>query len=136
MEGISDIRIVGIDEARPPKIRKEPYIDIAFRLSHQAPVEWCKDFNNMLSKHPSNANIVEKDGLFIETWVRTPDDIVPLLEHLISSVDQCTQEYITRIEASLQQSSNKNTSGDEETGEQGRLNRIIASLDFGDITEH
>ena len=31
MEGISDIKIIGIDEKRPPKIRKEPYIDLVFK---------------------------------------------------------------------------------------------------------
>jgi hypothetical protein len=50
MEGISDIRITGIDETRPPRIRKEPYIDLCFRLTHKAPVDWCHDFTDHLSK--------------------------------------------------------------------------------------
>ena len=37
MEGISDLKIIGTDERRPPIIRKEPYIDVFFKLSHQAP---------------------------------------------------------------------------------------------------
>ena len=47
MQGISDINIIGIDETRPPFIRKEPYIDIFFELSHQAPIDWCKDLNSL-----------------------------------------------------------------------------------------
>ena len=73
MEGISDIKITGIDEKRPPVIRKEPYIDIFFKLSHQAPADWCKDFNALLSNHPTAPKIKEKEGLYIEGWVRTAD---------------------------------------------------------------
>lgn len=130
MEGISDIKIIGIDEKRPPRIRKEPYIDIFFKLSHQAPADWCKDFNNLLAKHPSKAKIIEKEGRYIATWVRSPDEIIALLEQLKTSVADCTHQYIQHIELSTQQAANENTSMTEESGEQGRLNRIIASLDF------
>lgn len=135
MEGISDIKIIGIDEMRPPIIRKQPYIDIFFKLSHQAPTDWCKDFNSMLTKHPSAPKIIEKEGTFIKTWVRTPDEIVALLNKLKDSVAECTRQYIQRIELSALKASNENTSITEETGEQGRLNKIIASLDFDDENE-
>ena len=39
MEGISDIRISGMDENRPPRIGKEPYINLYFRLVHKAPAD-------------------------------------------------------------------------------------------------
>jgi len=45
MDGISDIRIVGIDAKRPPIIRKEPCIDIYFELSHKVPKYWAEEFN-------------------------------------------------------------------------------------------
>ena len=60
MEGISDIKIIGVDETRPPIIRKEPYIDIFFKLSHQAPSDWCSDFNSLKAKHPSCEKIKKK----------------------------------------------------------------------------
>lgn len=132
MEGISDIRIIGIDDKRPPVIRKEPYIDIVFKLSHQAPVDWCKDFNALLAKHPSTPRIKDKEGLYIEAWVKTPDTIVALLEQLKDKVSECSREYIARIELSIRNAQNANASLSEETGEQGRLNRIIAALDFDD----
>jgi hypothetical protein len=131
VEGISDIKIIGIDEKRPPKIRKEPYIDIFFKLSHQAPVDWCQDFNAMLSKHPTSPKIKEKEGLYIETWVRKPDEIVTLLAHIKDKIAQCNQQYIERVERSIRNASNGSASlAMEEAGEQGRLNRIIAALDF------
>lgn len=133
MDGISDIRITGVDETRPPIIRKEPYIDIFFKLSHQAPIEWCKDFNALLAKHPTAPKIREKEGLFIEAWVRSPDEIVSLLDRLKETVTECSRLYIERIEQ-LRRDANRENSllAQQESGEQGRLNKIIASLDFGD----
>ena len=133
MEGISDIRIIGIDEKRPPIIRKEPYIDIIFKLSHKAPANWCNDFNALLSKHPATPRIKEKEGLYIEAWVRTPDAIVEFLALLKEKVAECNRQYIERIELAARNALDSNSSLSEETGEQGRLNAIIAGLDFDEI---
>ncbi|MGD8593189.1 MAG: hypothetical protein PVF82_10180 [Gammaproteobacteria bacterium] len=134
MEGISDIRIIGIDEKRPPKIRKAPYIDICFRLSHKAPADWCKDFNALLSKHPTTPKIKENEGLYIEAWVRKPDEIVALLAQLKKTVAECTRHYIERVEHSIRNAGAAGSSlAQEDAGEQGRLNRIIAELDFDDV---
>ena len=134
MEGISDIRIIGIDEKRPPKIRKEPYIDIIFKLSHQAPLDWCRDFNALLSKYPSAPKIKEKEGLFVEAWVRTPEEIAVLLEQLKEKIAQCTRQYVERIERSIRNAGDDSDSvALEESGAQGKLNKIIAALVFDDI---
>ena len=133
VEGISDIKIVGIDEKRPPKIRKEPYIDIVFKLSHQAPADWCRDFNALLAKHPATPRIKENEGLYIESWVRTPDEIAAILEKLKATVLDCSRQYIERIELSIRNAGDANASLSQEAGEQGRLNRIIAALDFDDV---
>ena len=129
MEGISDIRIIGLDETRPPRIRKEPYINLFFRLSHKAPAQWCEDFNRLVSHRSRPIKLDPQDGLFIDTWVREPDEIPPLVDLLKQAVVDCSIAYIARIEA---ESAAAATRGDtsEEEGEQGRLNRIIASLDF------
>jgi len=133
VEGISDIRITGVDQTRPPIIRKEPYIDIYFKLSHQAPIEWCNDFNALVSKFPTAPKIKEKEGLYIEAWVRTPDEIVALLERLKETIVQCSRHYIERIELSLQKANSENALlAASDNGEQGRLNKIIATLNFGD----
>lgn len=130
MEGISDLKIVGIDERRPPIIHKQPYIDIVFKLSHQAPADWCHDFNGLLAKHPAAPKIDEKEGLYIVAWVRTPDAIVEFLEQLKDAVVECSRQYIERIEQSARSAGDANALLAKETGEQGRLNRIIAGLEF------
>jgi len=130
MEGISDIKIIGIDEIRPPVIREEPYIDLYFKLSHQAPADWCRDFNEILVQHPSSPKIKEKEGLYIESWVRTADEIVEHFALLQQTITDCTRHYIERIENATRGASAGGAASLSEEGEQGRLNRIIASLDF------
>jgi len=131
MEGISDIRITGIDERRPPRIRKEPYIDLVFRLTHKAPTDWCKDFNDLLSKHEYAPKIDLTEDLYIETWVRNTDEISAHLQLLKDAVTRCTAQYIEKIQVREQSRSDDNTQLQKEEGAQGRLNRIIAALDFG-----
>lgn len=133
MQGISDIRIIGIDEKRPPIIRKEPYIDLFFKLSHQAPADWCSAFNTLLTQHSSKSRISEKEGLYIEGWVRTPDEIVDYLQLLKDTVAECTRQYIERIELAASMARDAGDTQTEESGEQGRLNRILASLEFDTV---
>lgn len=129
MEGISDIKIVGIDERRPPRIRKEPYIELYFRLSHKAPKDWCQNFNALLSKHYYAPKIKVEEGLFIETWVRKPEEIEGVLDLLKTNVTECIQQYIRKVEAQERAAMDPGSQG-EESGEQGRLNRIIGGLNY------
>ena len=131
MQGISDIKITGIDEARPPFIRKEPYIDIFFKLSHQAPTDWCKDLNSLFALNHSskNASINEKEGLFIKTWVRKPDEISSLLEQVNDEIAECTRQYIERVNLNSQQEGGE-TFETLQSREQSNLNNILASLNF------
>ena len=131
MEGISDIRISGIDEKNPPLIRKQPYIDILFKLNHKAPKDWCDDFNQLGSKSKITAKITPETGLIIETWVRKLEEIEELLVILKQIVTTCTQDYITKIEARNKASDSSGAKPKDE-GEQGRLNKIIAALNFDD----
>jgi hypothetical protein len=132
MEGISDIRIVGIDETRPPKIGKEPYIDLYFRLAHKAPSDWCQEFNDLLSGHPYAPKIRRDEGLYIETWVRTIDEIDDQLREIKQAVTQCTRQYIEKIQVIARNRDAGNDLLQREDGPQGQLNRIIAGLDFSD----
>ncbi len=131
MEGISDIRICGFDEKRPPMILKQPYIDLFFKLIHQAPKEWCEDFNQIVSKAQYNTKIAPNTGLFIETWARKPEEIEGILELLKQAVATCSQNYISKIEQRISAASDDQDKPEDE-GEQGRLNRIIATLNFDD----
>lgn len=101
-------------------------------MSHQAPIEWCKDLNALLNKQVATANttIAEKEGTFIKTWVRTSDEIISLVEQIKLAIVECTRQYIERIQLAAQHSGDADTSQNLETGEQANLNRIIASLDF------
>jgi hypothetical protein len=133
VEGISDIRIAGMDENRPPRLRKEPYIDLYFRLLHKAPPDWCVGFNDLLAKHEFAPKINTEEGLFIETWVRSPDEIAGLLLILKEKVTECTAQYIEKIALSKRDAASDNELLQKEgEGEQGRLNRVIAGLDFND----
>lgn len=132
MEGISDIKITGIDEKRPPRIRKEPYIDLCFRLSHKAPIEWCRDFIDHQSKAAYPATIDIKECLYIETWVRAQDEIVAHLQSIKKAVAECNARYIEKIEASQRDRDGEIDGLAKETGPQGQLNRLIAALDFSD----
>ncbi len=130
MEGISDIKITGIDEKRPPRLRKEPYIDLVFKLSHKAPPDWCKDFNDSLSKNTYAPKINLDDGLYIQTWVRSIDEIAGLLLLLKKSVTACTEHYIEKVQRAAQNAEGDNALLLGGGGEQGRLNAVIAGLDF------
>lgn len=131
MEGISDIRICGIDELRPPRIRKEPYINLFFKLSHKAPRDWCEGFNGMVSHLKYPVYIDPAAGLFIETWVRKPDEIEELFEGLKQTVRNCSEAFIARLEAEATAAAAADVDP-EHRGEQGRLNRILAGLDYDD----
>jgi hypothetical protein len=131
VEGINDIKIIGIDEMRPPRIRKEPYINLFFKLIHKAPKDWCDDFNHLVAKGEYTVNIQPATGLFIETWVRKLEEIEKALEGLKKAVSTCNEEYIARI---LAETSAAVVIGvrPEDEGDQGRLNRVINGLNYDD----
>lgn len=126
MDGISDLYISGIDEERPPIIRKEPYIDLHFKFNHKAPEQWCDDLNRLI---PKPSKVDPKQGLYVDTWVRKIEDIEPLFELLRKAVQLCTKNYIARAEEErLAAIAAGKAPADE--GEQGRLNKVIAHLDY------
>lgn len=132
MQGISDIRISGLDPTRPPHIRKEPYIDLHFCLSSQPPAAWCEDFNALSKKAGLAATIKPEIGAFIDCWVRSPDEIVAVLERLKRGVEACSKSYTARIEAAAEAARKGNAASLAQDGEQGRLNRIVAGLRYDD----
>lgn len=132
MEGISDIRITGMDEKRPPRMRREPYIDLVFRLSHKAPLEWCRDFVSAQTDVQYEAKINTDECLFIETWVRTPEEIAGHLDTLKAMVAACNARYIENVAAHSRERDKDHENLQNEIGTQGHLNRIIAGLDFSE----
>ncbi len=133
MEGISDIKIIGLDEYRPPKILKEPYINLFFKLSHKAPKQWCEDFNILIGKRKYPVKINPATGLFIETWVRLPAEIKATLDDIKKVITACNDAYIARIEAEALAVNKANADSKDSAGvAQAELNRIIEALDFSD----
>jgi len=132
MEGISDIRIIGIDAKRPPRIRKEPYIDIYFQLSHKVPIDWCQDFITVQTNMEYDVSMNIEDCLHIQTWVRTPNEIPKQLQSIKALVAECNQRYIENIVTSTLDQDSDNDNLNSELGPQGELNRIIAELDFSE----
>ena len=118
MDGISDIKIVGVDQKRPPIIRKEPYIDIFFELSHKAPPEWCIDFNRLMKDHPTTPKIQASEGLYIEAWVKKSDEIASFVELLKKTVTECNDQYIAKINLAVQKNDSASASLAQEQGEQ------------------
>lgn len=133
MEGISDIKITGLDEQRPPKILKEPYINLFFKLSHEAPKQWCEDFNMLIGKRKYPVKINPSAGLFVETWVRQPAEIKATLEDLKKVITACNEAYIARVEAEARAVTKANADSKNAAGvAQAELNSIIEALDFTD----
>ena len=132
MEGISDIRIVGLDPLRPPRILKEPYINLFFKLSHKAPEAWCEHFNRLIGKRKYSVKVDPAEGLFVETWVRKPEEIEAIVEVLKETVRVCNEEYIANIQADAIAAAARAKSQGEDSSEQGQLNRIIERLNFDD----
>lgn len=130
MEEISDIRIIGLDEKRPPRIRKEPYIDLFFKLSHQAPKEWCEDFNKLTAKLDPGITINKKEGLFIDTYVRDMNNIQSHLDEIKKKIAACNQQYIEAIRQRELAAAGKVAGLQGEGGPQGQLNSIVAALVF------
>jgi len=130
MQGISDIKIVGIDEKRPPRVRKEPYIDLFFQLSHPAPKDWCEDFNHLTGKLEPTIRIDKNEGLFVETYVRDMNHIAAHLEKIKKKIVDCSAQYIERIRQSESVAAMQNAALLGDRGEQGRLNTIVATLRF------
>lgn len=130
MEGISDIRIEGIDENRPPSAKHAQYINLYFRLNHKVPEPWCSMFNDLMAKHPSKPKVLPTEGLYVETWVQKPEHIAPHLEQLKAAISNCSQLYIEKLERDRQASSKQPGEKVEDNSPQARLNRIVEALNF------
>ena len=130
MKSISELKIAGIDAARMPQIRKEPYIDLVFKLSDRAPKDWCQDFNMLFTNAEYSVRVDMVDRMYIETWVRNMAEIPDHLEMLKEKVQQCNQNFHDREQARAQVALNGNSALLQEQGEQGLLNDIISKLNF------
>mgnify|MGYP001813069135 CR=1 len=132
LEEFPDIRITGIDEKRPPRIRKEPYIDLFFRLSNKPPEEWCDEFNALAKDLVPPAKIEKSAGAFIDSYVRDMKHIPEHLARIKEKIIACNQQYIEGIRLRELASAGKHASLRPDEGEQRALNLIVATLNFDD----
>lgn len=130
MEEICDIRIVGIDEKRPPIVRKEPYIDLYFQLSRQPPKAWCEEFNRLAKGMTPPVKIDVRTGIFIDAYVRSMDDIPAHFDNIKKKVNACNESYIKSIRQQALDDAEANASRLNAGDEQTRLNTIVAGLEF------
>lgn len=89
----TNIKVIGFDEERPPMIQTRPCVDLIFQLDQEAPPEWCKCFPDVCGKTQYPIAIDPEVGLFIETWVRKPNEIEGMLASVKKFVAACNMAY-------------------------------------------
>jgi hypothetical protein len=130
MSTISEIRIVGIDQTRPPRLRKENYIDLYFKLSQKPPEDWCEDFNQLGRRINPSPKIKPGVGESVDTYVNDMTLIPAHLAELKKLIVECNEQYIEKIRLKELKLAEQNSALQGADGEQNRLNQIIESLDF------
>ncbi len=130
MSSFEEIRIISIDEARPPRVRKEAYIDLFFKLSNKAPLDWCEDFNALGRQINPAAKIDKNLGESIETYVNDMAGIQSHLNEIKQTVVECNAQYLEKIRQRQLADAASNAALLGQDGEQARLNQIISALEF------
>lgn len=122
------LRIIGIDQARPPQLRKESYIDVVFKLSDNAPEAWIDIFNALGRRLDPAVKMDKAAADCIMAWVRTMDDIPAHFDKIKQKVEDSNKQYEEDIQQKLLAAQNYRESAASQ--QQTKLNDIIASLDF------
>ena len=131
MDDLTELKIIGIDPTRPPKLQRMPCIDLVFELSAQAPPAWCEEFNMLMGKQPYTTRIDPKTGKYIETWVRQPEEIPRALERMKKGVQEVTETQLAATRARAQAEADRlNVPGTQVSEAQLALDSIVAALDF------
>ena len=130
MSSFTAIKIIGLDETRPPRIRKEAYIDLFFKLSEQAPADWCEDFNALGRRLNPGAKIDPASGVCIDTYVNDMEKIAAHLAEIRKTVSECNERHVEKIRQREAELAASNALLREQGGAQHRLNEIIDALDF------
>ncbi|WP_196140808.1 hypothetical protein [Aliikangiella sp. G2MR2-5] len=129
MKEIFDLKIIGVDPTRPPKIRKEPYIELYFKLNHEAPMIWLKEFNDLVSKGEYPIKIKPENSSIIETWVRSIKEVEPAFNNIKLAVQTCIDNYRSRQQAQLDKA-RAAENGVVLSAAQIELNTVIENLNF------
>jgi hypothetical protein len=130
VNSISDTKIIGIDKDRPPRVRKEAYIDLFFRLSNKVPKVWSEEFNALGRHMKPSPKININSGECIETYVNNMDAIAQHLNEVKEIVTECNKIIQAKMDEEARELAASKASLHGEEGEQHRLNEIITALNF------
>ena len=122
------IKIVGIDQKRPPRVRKEAYIDLVLKLSDKAPSDWIDLFDTLGRQMNPAVKMEKATGDCIMAWVRTMDDIPVHFDNIKQKVQACNIQYQEQLQQKLAAAQISSESAASQ--QQAKLNAIIAALDF------
>lgn len=134
MNSISDIKIIGIDEDRPPRIRKEAYIDLFFKLSSKVPMDWCEDFNGLGRQISPSVKVDKNAGLFVDAYVNDMTQIQVQLEKIKKLIKACNEQYMEKIRQKNLALAASNAALEGKSNKQDKLNQLVAELNF-DVPE-
>ena len=132
MSDIKEIRIIGFDKDRLPRVRKEAYIDLYLQLSKKAPLDWCEDFNALGRKVNPSPKIDINKGVHIETYVNNMNLIEQQITAAKALVLKCNQQYQQKMDEKARILAASNVSLQGQGGEQLKLNTIIEAISFDD----
>ena len=132
MSDLKEIKIIGFDKDRPPKVRKEAYIDLFFQLSQKAPLAWCEDFNALGRKVNPSPKINKDKGVHIETYVNNMNLIAQQLTAVKALLLECSKQYQLKADEKARILAASNASLQGQDGEQLKLNKIVDELNFDD----
>ena len=121
------LKIVGIDPKRYPKILNKNYIDIVYQLSEKAPKDWCSIFNDSF-RSIKNVRIEADDGQYIETWVRDMDEIPKSLCSIKDGIQLCNEKYNDKLRTD--EASRKASFSKKQSSASLKLEKILSALDF------
>lgn len=130
MTDINNIKVTGMDEIRPPMVRKENYIDLFFKLSMKAPADWCEAFNTLGHRISPPVKVAPDKGLIIETYVHDMDLIQGQLDKIKQKIKQCNEEYLEKERQKQLALAAKQSELVGSNAKQNQLNEIIAGLNF------
>ena len=130
MTNISKIKVIGIDDDRPPVVRKENYIDLFFKLSSKAPAGWCEHFNTLGHRIKPPVKISADQGLIIETYVHDMTLIQQQLDKIKTKIKECTEEYLEDERQKRQALIAKQAQTTGNSARQNKLNGIISALNY------
>ena len=130
MSSFDEIKITGLDPDRPPQVRKESYIDLFFKLSTEAPLDWCEDFNALGRRLNPAAKIGKTTADCIDTYTNNMEKIPSQLDEIKQTVKDCNEQYLEKIKQKAMALAASNAALQGQGGEQDKLNQIIAALVF------